>query len=184
MKTSSKPPIRRIQAAIAATLTLGSAAATAHDGPSIQRYAVYDVGVAERVAKADWSKAPAVRIEFDGRSYISPTTELKLAAPYRLELVNIGDRPVAISAPELFRTSALATMTSNGMQLKAPYFESMEVMPGGSLKVDLLPMEPGSYVLGLHPEHDADRGLTYSVKVISPQSREAAKPLRPWRLRR
>ena len=169
------------QKVLLALLTMSMGAATAHDGPAIQRYAVYDFDAAKLAGAADWTSATAVRIEFDGRSYIDEHTRLKKGKPYRVELANIGDRAATLFAPELFRTSAIAKVETQAGSWSTPYFSELEVAPGARITFNMLPTETGDYAITVLSEGDEAREIAYRVEVFD-SSKSSSKRL--WKLRR
>lgn len=115
------------------------------------------------LAGADWSKAQRVDVVLKNFAFDPKTVRLQKGHAYELHLRNSASGGHSFDAPELFRTSALASgaaereaQTSGGI---------VEVESGKEVQVRLIPLRAGTFPMRCsHPFH-ADFGMTGQVVV-------------------
>ncbi len=97
----------------------------------------------------DWSQAASIDVVMTNYAYAPKTLTLKSGTPVRLHLVNNGSKAHNFASKDLFAAATVAA----GDQAKVEEGE-VEVAPGQSVDVGLVPTKPGSYAFRCtHPMH-------------------------------
>jgi len=128
-----------------ALLTL---AACGQDGPPASRPGGGVAFASDRVERVDWSRAATVEIKLDEFSFEPETLRLKAEQPVRLIIRNNGRVRHSFSAPDLIKASAVRSVVpAPGETLPTVSYNEINVSPGSSKELQILPIEKGTYDL-------------------------------------
>lgn len=106
----------------------------------------YITNADEIVSATDWETMKTIRIELGEYEYSFEDLELEANQPYKLELVNVGEKKHYFTAPEFYKAIATRKVQSNqDGEIKAPYFTAIELMIGGQLDLYFVPVTAGTY---------------------------------------
>lgn len=126
----------------------------------------YITNASEIVSAADWDSMKTIRIELDEFEYSFENLELEANQPYKLELVNIGEKKHYFTAPEFYRSIATRKVQSNqDGEIKAPYFTAIELMVGGQLDIYFVPVTTGSYDVFCTVKGHKDEGMESIITI-------------------
>ena len=126
----------------------------------------YITNASEIVSAADWDSMKTIRIELDEFEYAFENLELEANQPYKLELVNIGEKKHYFTAPEFYRSIATRKVQSNqDGEIKAPYFTAIELMVGGQLDIYFVPVTTGSYDVFCTVKGHKDEGMESIITI-------------------
>lgn len=136
-------------APVLADLTTG---AWVQDGPAL-------------VEAADWDTMETVRIDL-GEMYFKPTDiALKVGQPYKLELVNVGEKKHEVVASDFFGTIAFRKAEDSVGEYKAPTIREVEVFSGKQVDLYVIPTEAGSFLLVCEIEGHREAGMEGTITV-------------------
>lgn len=133
----------------AITLTL-AAGASATD--YVQNYA-------DIVKAADWNAMTTLTVNMNEFEYEFDTDlEFNAGQTYKLEIKNSGEKKHYFTAPEFFKNIATRKAQVNGQaEIKAPYFDALEILPGGQLDLYFVAHNKGEYqVICTIDDHQAE----------------------------
>ncbi len=120
----------------------------------------YITNAGEIVKSTDWKKMQTVRVELDEFSYSPEILTFKAGQPYKLELVNAGDKKHYFTAPKFYKAIATRKVQSNkDGEIKAPYFTAIELMVGGQLDMYFVPVDKGDYTVYCTIKGHRDEGM-------------------------
>ncbi len=106
----------------------------------------YITNADEIVSATNWETMKTIRVELGEYEYSFENLELEANQPYKLELVNVGEKKHYFTAPEFYKAIATRKVQSNqDGEIKAPYFTAIELMVGGQLDLYFVPVTAGSY---------------------------------------
>jgi uncharacterized cupredoxin-like copper-binding protein len=117
------------------------------------------------VEAADWDSMETVRIEL-GEMYFEPKDlALTVGKPYKLELVNAGEKKHELVAEDFFTTIAFRKAEDSVGEYKAPTVREVEVFAGKQLDLYVIPTSPGSFVVVCELEGHREAGMegTFTV---------------------
>jgi uncharacterized cupredoxin-like copper-binding protein len=119
----------------------------------------YVKNYAEIVKAADWKAMTTLTVNMTEFEYDS-SLELKAGHTYKLELKNIGEKKHYFTAPEFFKNIATRKAQVNDQaEIKAPYFDAIEVLPGGQLDLYFVAHNKGEYPVYCTIDDHRDQGM-------------------------
>ncbi|MDB5367432.1 MAG: copper-binding protein [Rhodospirillales bacterium] len=116
-------------------------------------------GQSTGVPPADWSRASTVKIALADYAFEPKEIRLDVNAPVHLVLVNTGAFAHDFSAEHFFQTAALH-MSTRPLQHGA-----VELRPGETIALDLVPGQRGQFPLECSLEFHAAMGMTGTIDV-------------------
>jgi uncharacterized cupredoxin-like copper-binding protein len=119
-----------------------------------------DVPTLAAPAEVDWSAARPVEVVLADFSFTPETLALKEGQPYRLRFVNQGSGTHDFSAPDFFKTVALAPGAG---EAKLP--DRIVVARGASREITLVPLRKGAFPSECTVTLHATFGMTGKVIV-------------------
>jgi len=126
----------------------------------------YITNASDIVGAADWDTMKTIRIEMDEFEYSFENLELEANQPYKLELVNIGEKKHYFTAPEFYRAIATRKVQSNqDGEIKAPYFTAIELMVGGQLDLYFVPVTQGTFDVFCTIKGHKDEGMESTITI-------------------
>ena len=106
----------------------------------------YITNASEIVSAADWDTMETITVNMSEYEYSFDDLVLKANHPYKLELINDGEKKHYFTAPEFYKSIATRKIQSNkDGEIKAPYFHAVELMVGGQLDLYFVPVTTGTY---------------------------------------
>lgn len=126
----------------------------------------YVTNAGEIVSATNWDNMETIRVELDEHSYSFENLELKADQPYKLELVNVGEKKHYFTAPEFYKAIATRKVQSNkDGEIKAPYFTAIELMVGGQLDLYFVPVTKGEYEVYCTIKGHRDDGMESLITI-------------------
>ncbi len=105
----------------------------------------YVTNHAEIVKAADWKTMETITINLLEYEY-EGNLNLKQGQPYKFELKTLGEKKHYFTAPEFFKNIATRKAQVNDQaEIKAEYFNAIEVLPGGQLDLYFVAQNAGEY---------------------------------------
>lgn len=125
----------------------------------------YVENAAEIVKAADWKAMTTITVklsEFEYDTYL----ELTAGKAYKLELKNVGEKKHYFTAPEFFKNIATRKAQVNDQaEIKAPYFDAIEVLPGGQLDLYFVAHNKGEYPVYCTIDDHRDQGMEETIVI-------------------
>ena len=120
----------------------------------------------EVVSAANWDNMQTIRVNMEEFEYSFENLELKANQPYKLELVNNGEKKHYFTAPEFYKSIATRKVQSNkDGEIKAPYFTAIELMVGGQLDLYFVPVNKGTYSAYCTIKDHKEEGMEATITV-------------------
>ncbi len=117
------------------------------------------------IKAADWDAAGKMTIEL-GEMYFAPNDiTLEAGKPYILTLVTVGDVKHEFTASEFFPTIAFRKAQDVSGEFKSTTPHEIEVFPGKSIDIYLIPTEAGTYDLKCEIEGHFEAGMFGTITV-------------------
>ncbi len=117
-------------------------------------------------AKATWdATAKVVPIELKEMSFTPSSVTLEAGKPYVLKLVNKGKVKHEFSAGQFFRASANRKVSSESGAVKVPFFTEIEVLPGKTAEVFVIPVIPGTFKMLCELPGHLEAGMSGKITV-------------------
>lgn len=126
----------------------------------------YITNASEIVSAADWKTMKTIRIEMSEFEYSFDNLVLDLNQPYKLELVNSGEKKHYFTAPEFYKSIATRKVQSNADgEIKAPYINAIELMVGGQLDLYFVPVTAGEFEVFCTLNDHREDGMESTITV-------------------
>ncbi|MFN3077527.1 MAG: cupredoxin domain-containing protein [Alphaproteobacteria bacterium] len=125
----------------------------------------YVTNSAEIVKKANWDKMEVIEIVMKEHSYAPEELKLKANQPYKFVLKNKGEKAHYWTAAEFFKSVATRKVQSKDLEVKAPYFAAIEILPGGTAEMFVVPVVPGSYDVFCTIDDHREKGMEGKIVV-------------------
>ena len=127
----------------------------------VQAEVDYVQNAKEIVQAADWDKMQTVKLTLDEFSYEPHTLHFRIGQPYKLVLLNTGEKKHYFTAPEFYKSIATRKVQSNkDGEVKAPYFLALEMMAnGGQLDLYFVPVKKGTYQVYCTIDEHKEEGM-------------------------
>ncbi|MEO5373670.1 MAG: cupredoxin domain-containing protein [Alphaproteobacteria bacterium] len=119
----------------------------------------YIANSAEIVKKANWDKMQTVEVTLKEHSYEPEEIKLKANQPYKIVLRNKGEKPHYWTAAEFFKNIATRKGQTKEAEFKVPYFNAVEVNPGGVVDLFIVPVTPGTYQVFCTIDDHREKGM-------------------------
>ena len=119
----------------------------------------------ERVKSADWSKMETVNVKLAEYKFIPSALIFKADTPYKLQIKNEGKQKHYFVSEGFFRAIATRKIQSTDGEIKAPYFNAIEVFPGHSLDLYFIPVKRGNYKLICTIKGHSEKGMTGKIQI-------------------
>ncbi|MEH6823395.1 MAG: multicopper oxidase domain-containing protein [Motiliproteus sp.] len=146
-----KKSLATLVGAIALTLTAGASAAD------------YVENYAEIVKAADWKAMTTLTVNMEEFEY-DTDLEFNAGQTYKLEIKNLGEKKHYFTAPEFFKNIATRKAQVNGQaEIKAPYFDALEILPGGQLDLYFVAHNKGEYAVYCTIDDHRDEGMEETI---------------------
>jgi uncharacterized cupredoxin-like copper-binding protein len=168
--------------------SVAPASSEAPEIPSPSEAAVEDTYVANASAfvdAADWDQKETITIELTEFAFTPKDLTLEAGKPYVLEVVNSGTVKHEFTAEDFFRTVATRKAETAESEVKVPFFTEIEVFPGKTAEIFLIPLVPGTYDLVCEIEGHYEAGMFGTITVTgetptSPAVELADVSTGPW----
>jgi uncharacterized cupredoxin-like copper-binding protein len=126
----------------------------------------YVTNASEIVSAANWDKMKTIRVEMDEYAYSFDDLVLEANQPYKLELVNKGEKKHYFTAPEFYKAIATRKVQSDkDGEIKAPYFTAIELMVGGQLDLYFVPVNAGEFEVYCTIKGHRDDGMEAFITI-------------------
>jgi len=127
----------------------------------------YIKNAAEIVKNTNWEKMQTITVKLEEFGYEPDELVFEAGKPYKLELINIGEKKHYFTAPEFFRNIASRKVQANKMgEIKAPYFLALEMMAnGGQLDLYFVPVTKGKYSIFCTIDDHQEQGMEGSIVI-------------------
>ncbi len=119
----------------------------------------------ERVKAANWSKMETININLDEYKFTPSVLTFKIDIPYKLHITNVGSQKHYFTSEEFFKAIATRKIQSSDGEIKAPYFNAIEVFPGRSLDLYFIPVKRGNYVLICTIKGHSEAGMVGDIQI-------------------
>jgi uncharacterized cupredoxin-like copper-binding protein len=121
------------------------------------------------VKAANWDAMETVTVELEDFSYSPQDLKLKAGQPYKLVIKNTGEKDHYYTAVDFFKNVAwrkVQTPKPNGAEIKAPYFNAIEVYKGGgTAELFFVPVTKGEYEVHCTIDDHKDKGMHGSITI-------------------
>ncbi len=117
------------------------------------------------VSAADWDTMTDVVVDMDEFSFSPDAVNLQPDQPYRIRINNIGAEKHYFTAEEFYETAAFRKAQDGSGEIKAPYFKAVEIFPGKTVDLYLIPTQLGVFNLVCTIVGHEDAGMHGSVVV-------------------
>lgn len=125
----------------------------------------YVTNAAEIVKVADWKQMQTVTIKIGEHDYAPDELKLKLNTPYKIALTNTATKPHYWTAPKFFRSVATRKVQTAEAEIKAPYFDAIEVNPKGTAELFVVPVKAGVFEVFCTIEDHREKGMEGKIVV-------------------
>lgn len=134
---------------------------------------------------ADWDNAETVRVELSEMAFTPSDLTFEAGKPYKIELVNVGQVKHEVAAEDFFGSVAWRKAESAESEVKAPYFTEIEVFPGATVELFVVPIVTGTFDLFCEIEGHLEAGMRGTITVTgttptSPEPIIASTADGPW----
>lgn len=127
---------------------------------------------------ANWDTATVISLDL-GKALAPASLELKAGAPYEIQIRNSGAADQGISAPDLFRASAVRK-TESGAEIKMHQFSAIYAVAGKTVSLFVVPVIPGTYPLvGVSATGTPVAGLEGKVTITGAVPTAPAPDIKP-----
>ena len=99
----------------------------------------------EIIEKIDWEKAEKISLTFEDNAYFPETLTLDIGKPYRLKLVNKGNRSHDLAGEKFLSSIIIKKIDSADYKIKAYHVESIYLRPKKEIDVWLVPVKKGEF---------------------------------------
>lgn len=144
-------------------------AASALIAPTLAVAQDYITNGAEIVKAAKWDAMETVTIELIEHEFVPQNLKLKANKPYRIVIKNTGESDHYYTAPAFFKSVAwrkAMTPRPNGGEIKAPYFDAVEVFKKvGVVELYLVPVKTGTYEVICTIDDHKQKGMSGTITV-------------------
>ncbi len=123
----------------------------------------YVKDASERVKSADWSKMETVTVKMSEFAFTPSTLTLKKGTPYKLQIKNDGKRKHYFVSEGFFKAIATRKVQSTDGEIKAPYFNAIEVFPDRSIDLYFIPVKKGDYRLKCTIKGHSELGMVGNI---------------------
>jgi uncharacterized cupredoxin-like copper-binding protein len=117
------------------------------------------------VSAADWDAAEKMTIELSEFAFSPKDFTLEAGKPYILTVVTVGDVKHEFTASEFFPTIAFRKAQDASGEFKSTTPHEIEVFPGKSIDVYLIPTEAGTFDLKCEIEGHFEAGMFGTITV-------------------
>lgn len=145
-----------LPAALAAVVIAAAVPALAAD---------YVTNAADIVKAADWKAVQTVTVEMKETEYKPENLTFKANQPYKLVLKNVGQKPHYFTAPEFYKAIATRKAETKDGEFKAPYFNAIEILTGGTVELFFVPVKTGTYDVYCTIEDHRDKGMDGNIVI-------------------
>jgi uncharacterized cupredoxin-like copper-binding protein len=130
----------------------------------------YLENAADFVDAADWDAAKTVKIELGEMFFKPKDVSLEAGKPYVLEFVNTGKVKHEFTSAKFFRSAATRKIESASSEVKVPFFTEVEVLPGKTVSLFVIPIVTGSFETVCEIEGHQEAGMegTFTVTGKTP----------------
>lgn len=131
------------------------------------------------VADADWAQAQHLRVTLSEYRIAPQVVTFEEGRPYALEIANEGREKHAVHTSGFFRAVATRWLEIRGAAgVRAPYFTSLELMPGVTAELQFVAVRPGTYEITCPEADHAARGMVAAFEILphSPKPPPAKTP--------
>ncbi len=112
------------------------------------------------VKDTDWKTMKTITVNMEEFAYDNDQLVFNAGQPYRLILKNAGEKKHYFTAPEFYRAVAWRKVQSNrDGEIKAPYFDAIELMVGGELELYFVPVNKGDFEVFCTIDDHRDQGM-------------------------
>ncbi|MFQ5764811.1 MAG: hypothetical protein ACE5GT_07780 [Rhodospirillales bacterium] len=133
---------------VPAVVAIAGLAGCAQDDVAMKTaIAGYVPDIAERTAAVDWSRAKTVNVTLSEFDFSPARLIFRKDVPYRLHLLNAGNRGHTFVSEGFFKAIAAAKLVSPKGEIGKPYLRSVAVPPGGEKEIYFVPVRTGVYPL-------------------------------------
>lgn len=127
---------------------------------------------------ANWDTAEVLSVDL-GTALSPASLELTAGMPYEIQISNSGAADQGISAPDLFRASAVRK-TESGAEIKMYQFSDIYAGPGKTVSLFVVPVIPGTYPLvGVAADGAPVAGLEGTVTITGEVPTSPAPDIQP-----
>jgi len=120
---------------------------------------------ADLVAAADWDSMETVTIELSEFTFGPDEIRLTAGQPYRIVFENVGVVKHEATAPELFQHVAFRKVEDASGEYKGPAPLELEVFPGATSEMFIIPQAPGTYQIVCEIEGHFEAGMFGNIIV-------------------
>lgn len=124
------------------------------------------INSADIVKKANWDRMETIEIVLKEHSYDPEEIKVKANQPYKIVLRNKGEKAHYWTAGQFFKNVATRKAQTRDAEIKAPYFNAIEVLPGGVIELFLVPVTPGIYEVFCTIDDHREKGMEGKVIVV------------------
>lgn len=117
------------------------------------------------VSAADWDAAEKMTIELSEFAFSPKDFTLEAGKPYILTVVTVGDVKHEFTASEFFPTIAFRKAEDASGEFKSTTPHEIEVFPGKSIDIYLIPTEAGTFDLKCEIEGHLEAGMFGTITV-------------------
>ena len=117
------------------------------------------------IAAADWDAAGKMTIELSEFAFSPKDFTLEAGKPYILTVVTVGDVKHEFTASEFFPTIAFRKAQDESGEFKSTTPHEIEVFPGKSIDIYLIPTETGTFDLKCEIEGHFEAGMFGTITV-------------------
>ena len=125
----------------------------------------YIKDASEIVKSADWSKMETVTVKLAEYTFTPSTLIFKTGTPYKLQIKNDGKQKHYFVSEGFFKAIASRKVQSSDGEIKAPYFNAIEVFPGRSIDLYFIPVKGGDYSLICTIKGHPDLGMVGNILI-------------------
>ncbi len=117
------------------------------------------------ISAADWDAAGKMTIELSEFAFSPKDFTLEAGKPYILTVVTVGDVKHEFTASEFFPTIAFRKAQDESGEFKSTTPHEIEVFPGKSIDIYLIPTETGTFELKCEIEGHFEAGMFGTITV-------------------
>ncbi|PWB61903.1 MAG: hypothetical protein C3F14_10960 [Deltaproteobacteria bacterium] len=117
------------------------------------------------LAAADWSKMETVIVTLSEYAFTPSTLAFKEGVPAKLVIRNAGKANHYFVSGQFFGAIATRKVQSSDGEIKAPFFDAVEVYPGKTVEWFLIPMKKGTFGLLCTVQGHAEHGMKGTIEV-------------------
>lgn len=118
------------------------------------------------VKAADWQKAQTITVKLFEHDYEPKDLKLKANQPYKIELINTGEKDHYYTAPEFFKSVAWRKlMVNKNAEIKVDYANALEVLKKGQLDLYIVPVNKGTFPVYCTIDDHRVKGMEGSITV-------------------